>query len=594
MSTATQDELAQREEFERQHQVTVRQEIETFRERAQQFLAGEITEDQFRPFRLKHGIYGQRQSGVQMVRCKIPGGLLTARQVEQLARVAEEFGGGRGHLTTRQNIQYHFVPLARVPDLMHMLADAGLTNREACYNTVRNVTTCTRAGIAHDEVFDVRPYAHRVAYALLRQDLTGNLPRKFKIAFDGCAGSDCVMGPMNDIGLKAVIRDGRRGFRMVIGGGLGPLPMEAQLFSEFIPEERLLPWCEAIIRMFSKYGNRKNKNMARMKFVLRERGFAWVKEQIEKEYAGILANGGIPWPELVPEGFGAYQSQPQPLGNGALLPVVNPHASGDAAYDAWLATNVEEQRQTGYAAVTIRVDQGNLTAAQLRGIAQLASTAGDGLVRVAINQNLMLAFVPLARLPRVYAALQAMDLAGAGADQIEDVITCPGAYSCNLALTKTMNLGEALQETVRQYDDPRVKRLNIKASGCPNACGHHWIADIGFYGNARKVDGKEVPYYQMLLGGGFDQEGMLRFGLAVQSIPARLAPAAVERVLDHFIANRLPEESFRAYVLRHKVETFRALTSEFAKPAEMFPEIYQDWGDEEAYSLKLGRGECAA
>jgi len=594
MSTATREDLAQREEFEHQHQVTVRQEIETFRERANQFLAGEITEDDFRPFRLKHGIYGQRQAGVQMVRCKIPGGLLTAAQLEQLALVAEEFGGGRGHLTTRQNMQYHFVPLARVPDLMHMLADAGLTNREACYNTVRNVTTCPKAGIAQDEVFDVRPYAQRVAYALLRKELTSTLPRKFKIAFDGCAGSDCIMGPMNDIGLKAVIRDGKRGFRMVIGGGLGPLPMEAQLYSEFIPEERLLNRIEAIIRVFSKYGNRKNKNLARMKFVLRDRGFAWMKDEIEKEYADILANGGIEWPEMVPEGFGAYQSNPAPLGTGALLPVVNPQSSGDAAYDAWLESNVEEQRQTGYAAVTVKVDQGNLSTAQLRGIAQLAATAGDGLVRVAINQNLLLAFIPLARLPRVYAALQEIGLAGSGADEIDDIITCPGAYSCNLALTKTMNLGDALAQTVRQYDDPQVRRLAIKASGCPNACGHHWIGDIGFYGNARKIDGKEVPYYQMLLGGGFDDEGMLRFGLAVQSIPARLAPAAVAKVLDHFIANRQEGESFRAYVLRNKVETFRELTSEFAKPADMFPEIYQDWGDTESYSLKLGRGECAA
>ncbi len=594
MSAATQDDLAQREEFERRHEQTVRQEIETFRERAQQFLDGQITENEFRPFRLKHGIYGQRQTGVQMVRCKIPSGLLTARQMEQFARIAEEFGGGRGHLTTRQNIQYHFVPLARVPDLMHMLADAGLTNREACYNTVRNLTTCTKAGIARDEVFDVRPYAQRVAYALLRKELTSNLPRKFKITFDGCADSDCVMGPMNDVGLKAVIRDGKRGFRMVVGGGLGPLPMEAQLFSEFIPEERLLNWIEAIIRVFNQYGNRKNKNMARMKFVLRERGFAWVREQIEKEYADIQENGGFEWPDMVPEGFGGYQSQPQPLGNGALLPVLNPQTPADPEYDAWLATNVEEQRQTGYAAVTIRVDQGNLTAGQFRGVAQLAATAGDGLIRVAINQNLVLGFVPLARLPRVYAALQAIGLAGSGANQIEDVITCPGAYSCNLALTKTMNLGDALQQAVRRYDDPAVRKLAIKASGCPNACGHHWIGDIGFYGNARKIDGKEVPYYQMLLGGGFDESGMLRFGLAVQSIPARLAPAAVERVLDHFIANRLPGESFRAYVLRYKVETFRELTSEFAKPAEMFPEIYQDWGDDEAFSLKLGRGECAA
>ncbi len=219
---------------------------------------------------------------------------------------------------------------------MHRLADAGLTNREACYNTVRNVTACSLAGIARDEVFDVRPYAQKLAYAFLRKDLTGNLPRKFKIAFDGCAGTDCITGAINDVGLRAVIRDGKRGFRMVVGGGLGPLPVEAQLLDEFLPEERLLNRIEAVIRVFNRYGNRKNKNTARMKFLVRERGFAWLKEQIEKEYHNILANGGIAWPEMVPEGFGGYQSNPQPLGDGALLPVVNPQPSGDAGYDAWL------------------------------------------------------------------------------------------------------------------------------------------------------------------------------------------------------------------------------------------------------------------
>jgi len=334
MSAAIQEDLQQRQELESQHARTVREEIETFRQRAQAFLAGEITEDDFRPFRLKHGIYGQRQPGVQMVRCKIPGGLLTSAQVEQLGWIADEFGGGKGHLTTRQNIQYHFVPLQGVPDLMHRLADVGLTNREACYNTVRNVTTCVWAGLTQDEVFDVRPYAQRVAYAFLRKDLTSNLPRKFKIAFDGCAGKDCIQGAINDIGLRAVIRDGRRGFRVVIGGGLGPLPTEAQLLDEFLPEERLLQRCEAVVRVFNRYGNRKNKNLARMKFVMRERGIAWLKEQIEKEYADILANGGIPWPDLVPEGFGGYQSKPQPLGNGAPLPVCQSHSTGDRAYDA--------------------------------------------------------------------------------------------------------------------------------------------------------------------------------------------------------------------------------------------------------------------
>jgi sulfite reductase beta subunit-like hemoprotein len=594
MASLASEYLPEQQVFEIEHDKTVRTEIEVFRERAEAFLAGQIGEDDFRPFRLKHGIYGQRQPGVQMVRCKVPGGLLTAAQANQMARIAEEFAGGKAHLTTRQNIQYHFVSLGRVADLMHLLADAGLTNREACYNTVRNITTCVWSGLAHDEVFDVRPYAQRVAYAFLRKDLTSNLPRKFKIAFDGCGAHDCIASAINDIGLRAVLRDGRRGFRMAIGGGLGALPREAQLLDEFVPEERLLNKCEAVIRVFNQYGNRQNRNLARLKFLVRDRGFDWLRQQIEKEYSDILANGGIAWPEFVPEGFGGYQSKPRPLGDGALLPVLNPHRTGDAQYDAWVESNVVEQRQAGYSAVIVRVDQGNLTAPQMRGLARIAASAADGLLRISIDQNLLLAFVPLARLPLVYAALHEIGLAEARARQIDDVTTCPGAYSCNLALTKSMNLGEALREAVRTYDDPQVKRLSIKVSGCPNSCGQHWIADFGFYGNARKIDGREVPYYQMLLGGGYDEQGVMRFGLAVQSIPARLAPAAVTRVLEHFLAHRLLSETFRQYVLRHKIETFRELTREFAKPAHLFPEIYQDWGDEQPFSLELGRGECAA
>ncbi len=477
---------------------------------------------------------------------------------------------------------------------MHLLADAGLTNREACYNTVRNVTTCPLAGIAHDEVFDVRPYAQRIAYAFLRKDLTGNLPRKFKIAFDGCGSRDCIAGAINDIGLRAVLRHGQRGFRVVIGGGLGPLPTEAQLLDEFLPEERLLNRCEAVVRVFNKYGNRENRNKARLKFVLRERGMAWLREQIEREYADILENGGIAWPELVPEGFGGYQSNPQPLGRGELLPVIHTNGRSDPQDERWLETNVIRQKQPGYATVIARVDQGNLTADQMRGLASLAADAGDGRLRLGIDQNILLGFIPLARLRAVRAELGRLGLGEAGAGEIGDVTTCPGAYSCNLALTKSMNLGAALQDVVRSYDDPLVRKLSIKVSGCPNSCGQHWIADFGFYGNARKIDGREIPYYQMLLGGGFDQDGIMRFGLAVQSVPARLAPEAVSRVLDHYLAERAAGETFRQYVMRHKVETFRALTSDLAKPAELHPEIYQDWGDDSAFSLQLGRGECAA
>jgi sulfite reductase beta subunit-like hemoprotein len=593
MAALIEDTLSVREDFELQHDRLVREEIETFRRKANAFIAGEIPEDDFRPFRLKHGIYGQRQPGVQMIRCKVPGGLLSAAQMEQLARISETFAGGKGHLTTRQNLQYHFVPLADVPDVMHLLADVGLTNREACYNTVRNVTTCALAGLSRDEVFDVRPYAQKIAYAFLRKDLTSNLPRKFKIAFDGCRDNDCIAGAINDIGLRAVLRDGRRGFRVVIGGGLGPLPTEAQLLDEFLPEERLMNRCEAVVRVFNKYGNRQNRNKARMKFVLRERGIDWLREQIEREYADILENGGIAWPELVPEGFGGYQSHPPPLGRGALLPVIHTNGTGDPQYDQWLETNVIEQKQAGYATVVVRVDQGNLTSTQMRGLGRLAADAADGLLRIGIDQNILLGFIPLGRLRGLHAALRELGLGEAGAREIGDVTTCPGAYSCNLALTKSMNLGAALQDVVHHYHDPQVRKLSIKVSGCPNSCGHHWTGDFGFYGNARKIDGREVPYYQMLLGGGFDDEGIMRFGLAVQSVPARLAPEAVSRVLEHYLANRTPGETFRQYVMRHKVETFRSLTNDLAKPAELYPEIYQDWGDNSAFSLQLGRGECA-
>jgi sulfite reductase beta subunit-like hemoprotein len=593
MSSVAEPSISSRESFEQDHEQSVRQEIERFRAKAQQVMAGAITDDEFRGFRLRYGIYGQRQAGVQMVRTKIPSGMVTAAQMECLAEVADEFGGGKGHLTTRQNIQYHFVPLARVADLMHKLADSGLTTREACFNTVRNVTACPLAGLSNEEAFDVRPYAQKVAYAFLRKQLTDNMPRKFKIAFDGCA-HDCVAGAVNDVGLRALVRDGKRGFRMVVGGGLGPLPSEAQLLDEFLPEEHLVSRCEAVIRVFNKYGNRQNKNKARLKFVVRERGWQWVREEIEKTHADILANGGIETPEMVPEGFGGYTAHAQPLGQGALLPVVTTNGTGDAAYDAWHKSNVRNQRQAGYAMVTVRVDQGNLTGAQMRGLARIAGDAGDGLIRVTIDQNLMLGFVPLGRVKRVFLALGELGLAGDGAREIRDVTTCPGAYSCNLGLTKSMNLGAALQQSVLQYDDPLVRNLSIKISGCPNSCGQHWIADFGFYGNARKVDGKEIPYYQMLLGGGYDRDGVMRFGLAVQAIPARLAPVAVQRILDHYTANRIEGETFRDYVMRFKVEFFRQATSDLAKPIEVAPELYQDWGDDTAFSLQLGRGECAA
>lgn len=585
--------LLEQDLTEAEYDRVVRLDIEEFRQQADAYLAGKLTEDELRPWRLRRGVYGQRQPGVHMIRTKVPGGTLTAAQMDQLALVADEFAGGKAHLTTRQNVQYHFVPLQKVPDLLHRLADERLTTREACYNTVRNVTACPLSGLLADEVFDVRPYARQVAFAFLHNELTDNLPRKFKIALSGCK-HDCIATAINDVGLRAVIRDGQKGFRIVVGGGLGPLPNEAQLLDEFLPVERLVSRIEAVIRVFGKHGNRKNKNKARLKFVLRERGFDWVREQIEAEYADILANGGVKTPAAIPEGFGGFQSSPPPLGDGSLLPVLETNGHPNPAYERWLETNVSEQKQPGYAVVTVKVDQGNLIGNQMRGLADLARKAGDGFLRFTMDQNVVLGFIPLRNLKRVYAALREIGLADSGAHEIDDVLSCPGAYSCNLALTKSMNLGAELGETVRNHPDSLVRKLKIHISGCPNSCGQHWIGDLGFYGNARKINGKEVPYYQMLLGGGYDETGVIRFGLAIQSIPARLAPEAVKRVLAHYVQNRNEKETFRDYVVRHKIETFRTMTNDLAKPADLFPEMYQDWGDDVGFSLQLGRGECAS
>lgn len=588
-------ELRAASALEAEYDRTVREDIELFRAQAASWTRGEITDDEFRAFRLRRGVYTQRQPGVHMIRTKVPGGQLTAAQMHQLADISDEFAGAKGHWTTRQNLQYHFIPLAQVPDLLHRLADTRLTTREACYNTVRNVTASPLAGLIEGEAFDVTPYAQKVAFAFLHKELTDHLPRKFKIAFDGGA-EDTAATDIHDVGATAVLRDGQKGFRIVVGGGLGPLPCEPKVLDEFLPAGQIVPRIEAVIRLFNQHGNRGNKNKARLKFVLKERGWDWVRETIEANYADILANGGIATPAEVPESFGGYRSSPPPLNPGHELPVLN--NGSDAEYKKWAATNVRAQKQAGYRIVTILVPQGNMSASQIHAVARLSEQVGDGLMRVTIEQNLVLAWVPEAKVRQVYSVLKQIDLAASDANLLADVVSCPGAYSCNLALTKTMNLGDALADVVRQYlaehDDAQIRTMKIRSSGCPNACGQHWIGDFGFYGNARKVNGREIPYYQMLLGGGLDSTGVMRFGMAVQSVPARKVPEAMTRVLDHFRANREPGEGFRDYVTRFKVQTFREMTADLAKPPEIAPELYRDWGDETDFSLQLGRGECAS
>lgn len=580
--------------LEQEYDRVVREDIELFRSQAAERIAGKMNDDELRPHRLRRGVYSQRQEGVHMIRTKVPGGLLTSNQMRQMAKVADEFCAGKGHLTTRQNIQYHFVPLPKVADLLHRLADVRLTTREACYNTVRNITACPLAGIHPHEPFDVQPYARIAAFAFLHKELTDSMPRKFKIAFVGCP-EDCIATTINDCGLRAVIREGKRGFRVTVAGGLGPLPTESKVLHEFIPVEELVPRIESILRVFNTYGNRKNKNKARLKFVLRERGFEWLRDTIEENYQDILKNGGIATPTSVPENFGGFMSTKPPLGNAKLLPAYEVHSP---EFNAWRETNAMKQKQAGYSIVTVTTPQGNLTGDQMRGLADIADQAGDGFLRFSMNQNVIFGWIAEGSLKQVYGALAQMNLSDGHADEISDAITCPGAYSCNLGLTKTMGLGPAIREAVKDETDPLIRKLRINASGCPNSCGQHWIGDIGFYGNARKIDGPdglkhEVPHYQMMLGG-----NGIEFGMQVQSLPAKLVPAAIQRVLGHYKENRQEGESFREYVKRFKVETFKQLTADLSKlPMDAWeknPEMFRDWGDDVQYSLQLGRGECAA
>ncbi len=567
-------------------------EIDTFDRFVHDFWAGRLNPDDFKRFRLQHGIYGQRQQDVQMLRVKIPWGGLTAAQLERLADIAERTPRGVGHVTTRQNVQFHFVPLADVPSLMRSLAGAGLTTREACGNTVRNVTVGHCAGICPREPFDPTPYAEAVARFLLRNPLNQNLPRKFKIAFSGC-GDDTGLTPIHDVGARAVVRtvDGRsvRGFAIAFGGGLGPAPQLAQPLEEFTPADDLLPTVAAIVRVFDRYGNRENRNLARMKFVLRKLGVDAVRALVLREREALRLT--MAFPAIVP-----WEERPRrPAGAAPAAESAGPLAL-DPAYARWRSTNVLAQRQPGWAAVTVRLVRGDATAAQLRLVARLAGEFGQGGVRTTNQQNLQLRWIPVAALPAVYRALAAAGLALPGAERLVDITSCPGADTCQLGITSSRGLALALSEMIERdlsdlADDPG---LRIKISGCPNSCGQHHIAGIGLYGGARKFHGEQAPTYQVMLGARL--HGEARFGKPVARVPARRVPAAVRALLEVYRADRLAGETFDAFVDRVGTDRLGAVLAPWTElpPSAEAPDQYLDWGADSAFAVETGPGECAA
>jgi sulfite reductase (NADPH) hemoprotein beta-component len=551
----------------------------------EKFERGEISADEYRGYRLTRGIYGQRQDEVHMVRVKIPQGVLSGLQLRVLADCADRYSRGFGHVTTRQNLQFHFVKPRDVAPFMEAVARSGLTTREACSHTVRNIAACASAGVCDGAPFDVTPYAEAMTRHFLRHALGSGLPRKFKISASGCE-DDCGQGAINDIGILARVRDGQRGFRVTAGGGTSTLPRSGAVLHEFLPADEVLEACEAILRVFNAEGERKNLKKARMKWAIERLGFPRFRALYEEQRAAIAAEGGRPYtpgPEEEPPPRRA--SDPVPL---RLVP--------REGYAAFQQSNVRSQRQKGFSTVEVRLKLGDVSSAKLRGLADLIERLGDGSLRTTNAQNLLLRWVRDEDLARVHQELSRLGIADAHAASLSDVVSCPGAETCRIAVTASRGIAQVLDEHLRAGDGTRAKGADgdIRISGCPNGCGQHHIAAIGLQGGVRRLGDKLVPQYHLAIGGGVDGTGA-KFGRLVGKVPARRVAQAVDRLVAHFEANRSPGETQRAFFQRLSLKDAQKLIADLTEIdlASAKPEDFVDLGSEAAFKVVEMDGECA-
>ena len=582
------------------------------------FERGEITPDQWRAFRLVRGTYGQRQTGdVQMLRVKIPQGILTSEQLYALADVSSVYSRGFGHITTRQNVQFHFIKLHDVEKAMERLAAAGLTTREACGNSVRNITGCPYSGVAVDEPFDVTPYAEALTRYLLRHPLSSSLPRKFKIAFEGCA-EDHQLTAINDIGFRARVRPTGRpdefGFRVTAGGGTSIFCSTGRVLFDFLPAGEIFNVAEAILRAFHQLGDRQHKQRNRMKFLIKELGWEGWRAEVEKRLEEFRATGGarLPfdpqnppveqpprWHRPSPPTVQEYAvAAAGPVNGPGILPVVEPDLSPPSAqFFAWLRTNVRRQKQSGFSSAVATVPLGDLTAGQMRVLGEIARTFGDDTVRTTSEQNLVFRWVPDAELAKLYRALAAVGLGLPGAGTIADVASCPGAESCRLAVTQSRGLGRLIGDYLRARPELAtvVEDLRIKISGCPNGCGQHHVAGIGFQGSVRRVGSRVVPQYFVMVGGGVDDSGA-HFGRLAAKIPARRVPRAIERLAALYRREAEKGESATAFFGRVDLPRVKLVLADLEELSEQgaLSEDFIDIGEESEFRPETQEGECAA
>jgi sulfite reductase (NADPH) hemoprotein beta-component len=587
--------------------------IDEFVDTLGKFERGEISAEDWRKFRLVRGTYGQRQpEAVHMLRVKIPQGIVTSGQLRALAGVATSYSRGFGHITTRQNVQFHFVPLHDVEAAMRALAETGITTREACGNSVRNITACPYAGIAEDEVFDVTPYGEAMTRYFLRHPLSASLPRKFKIAFEGCP-EDHAAAAIHDIGWRARIADGRRGFRVTVGGGTSILVNSGQLLYDFLPVEEMLDVAEAIVRVFHRFGDRKHMQRNRMKFLIKLLGWEEWRRRYEEALAEFRREGGarLPFdPQAVPVERAPDWPKPAPPTPEAAAALARTPVKGPGivpgsvrlqtlpdAYLRWTKRNVGRQRQPGHAHVTVRLPLGDFTAGQAQVLSDLAEAYGDGTMRLTIEQNIVFRWVKLDAIEPFYRRLEAAGLNAGDANTVADVVSCPGAETCRLAVTQSRGLGRVLTEYLGSHPElvDAVPSGDIKISGCPNGCGQHHIAAIGFQGSVRKVDGRAVPQYFVMVGGGITDAGA-SFGRVVSKIPARRLTDALDRLIVLYRSRREGDESLGAFFRRVPASVATDALKDLAEFASQAAaaEDYVDLGESQAFAPEVMDGECAS
>ena len=560
-----------------------RRDIVELTENIGKFKTGEYPEERFKHYRLTRGVYGQRQPGVHMFRTKIPYGKLTADQLHRLADVSERYTNGNLHLTTRQNVQLHYVRLDDSPAIWQELAEVGITAREACGNTVRNLTASARAGIDPDELFDVSPYVHAAYAYFLRNPISQEMGRKIKPAFSA-TDQDSAFTYFHDFGFIPRIQNGERGFKVVIAGGLGAQAIVAQTASEFMPADEIIPFMEATIRVFDRYGEREKRMKARMKFLVKKLGLEAFLDLVNEERKALKNqrvaietdsfSPGTPAPERTP-------------------PTTTPVDA--AAYATWLATNVFEQKQSGFYGVNVKVRLGDIDADTARGLAAVVRQWAADDIRATVNQGFLLKFVRREALPHLFNELTRLGLADAGFGTLADITACPGTDTCNLGVTNSTGLAKILEQVVTtEYPELAYDhRLQLKISGCMNACGQHMAANIGLHGSSIKKAPHVIPAMQVVLGGGVDPEGKGFIADKVIKLPTRRVPEGLRRLLDDYQRQGREGEYFNDYYQRLGKKYFYNLLKSLADVTQDPESLLFDWEQDRAYIQAIGVGECA-